>query len=791
MNLRGFRLRIVLLMIAVVLVAQLTTFAVVQFATQRAVRSSLQARIDLGQRVWDRMNLRYGMQLMENTRVLTSDFGFKAAATSGDPATIESALLNHGRRISASIAILLAPDGRWLAGTLPLPRQQQAGVILPLLAQAQRDGTTLDVVVLQGRLYRIAVVPLLAPEMVGWVVIGQRMGNPLANDFQSLTGLDIAFVGDGARPVVYGSSLEALPRALHTAKSPIMPQQRTATPMTLGQAEYLAKGDAVLSGSSHSELRAVVFGSLDQALAPYERLKRQILVLSALAGLVAVAVAALLARTVSRPIEYLALATRRMQSGDYSQMPRISAGGEIGELAQSFGRMQQEIGAREGRLLHQAYHDALTGLPNRASALNCVVDALARPMPDGCHGVLMLLNLDRFKEINSAAGYEFADTVLVEVGRRLSASAGEGNYVGRMGGDEFMVLLYQVERDTGLALAQQLLDQLRQPIELPVASINIDAGLGLAVFPDDGIDAITLIRRADIALQEAKGGHAGVAAYRTGRDEQHQRQLRLMGDLRVAASRNELYLRFQPKVSLSTNTVEHVEALLRWQHAKLGQIFPDEFIALAEHSGAIHQVTRYVIDEALACNARWRSQGLDLGMAINLSVLNLMDAQLPDFVERSLQRHNVPPHRVILEVTESAVMGDVEYAIRMLQQLRDCGVRLSIDDFGTGYSSLAQLKRMPVDELKIDKSFVMHLAEGSDDEVIVRSTIELGHNMGLSVIAEGVESAVIVDLLRQYRCDMAQGYHYARPLLEAELLAWCDGRQCRMMPDHLLHEARS
>ncbi|SEK89371.1 diguanylate cyclase/phosphodiesterase [Pseudoxanthomonas sp. GM95] len=790
MNLRGFRFRIVLLMIAVVLVAQLTTFAVVQFATARAVTSDLQGDIELGQRVWSRMNRRYGLQLLENTRVLASDFGFKAAATSGDSATMESALLNHGQRVSASVAILLAPDGHWLAGTLPLPQQQQDSVIGPLLARARRDGSALDVVVLQGRLYRIAMAPVQAPEIVGWVVIGERMGNPLANDFRSLTGLGIAFVRESDRPVIYGSSLDVPTQVLSAALPRVLSEQRGTEPMKLSDTEYLSNGEVLLDGSAHPELRAVVFGSLDQALEPFVLLKQQILVLSALAGLAAVAVAALLARTVSRPVEQLVVAARRMQAGDYTQGPQISAGGEIGELAESFGRMQQEIGAREGRLLHQAFHDALTGLPNRASARRWVVEALAKPMPAGCYGVLMLLNLDRFKEINSAAGYEFADTVLVEIGRRLSASAGEGNYVARMGGDEFMVVFSEVERETGLALAQQLLNQLRQPVELPAAAINIDAGIGLAVFPDDGTDPITLIRRADIALQEAKGGHAGVSAYQAGRDEQHQRKLRLMGDLRTAASRGEFYLRFQPKVSLSTNTVEHVEALLRWQHSKLGQIFPDEFIALAEHSGAIHEVTRYVLDEALACNARWRSLGLDLGIAINLSVLNLMDAQLPDSVERSLQRHGVPPHRVILEVTESAVMGDVEYAIRMLQQLRDCGVRLSIDDFGTGYSSLAQLKRMPVDELKIDKSFVMQLAEGSDDEVIVRSTIELGHNMGLSVIAEGVESESIVALLRQYHCDMAQGYHYAKPLLEAELLAWCDGRQCRMMPGHVLHEAR-
>ena len=334
-------------------------------------------------------------------------------------------------------------------------------------------------------------------------------------------------------------------------------------------------------------------------------------------------------------------------------------------------------------------------------------------------------------------------------------------------------MLEGVSQRNAVERCNALLEHLRRPLELPGTRLNLDAGIGVALYPEHGSDVETLLRRADIALHDAKAAHAGAALYRPGRDEVHLRQLTLMGDLRLAIERSELGLRFQPKMDIATSRVVHVEALLRWHHSRLGPIGPDEFIPLAEHSGFIHELTRYVLEEALRCNADWRRQGVDLGLAVNLSAMDLMDADLPDYLQACLGRHGVAAGKVILELTESALMRDVDYAIRMLQRLRAIGVRLAIDDFGTGYSSLAQLKRMPVDELKIDKSFVMQLVEGSDDAVIVRSTIELGHNMGLTVIAEGVENESAMALLTQYRCDLAQGYLFSPPLGADEMLAWC------------------
>jgi EAL domain-containing protein (putative c-di-GMP-specific phosphodiesterase class I) len=310
------------------------------------------------------------------------------------------------------------------------------------------------------------------------------------------------------------------------------------------------------------------------------------------------------------------------------------------------------------------------------------------------------------------------------------------------------------------------------PLDLPTTRINLDASLGLVLYPEHGSDAQTLLRRADIALYEAKASHVGIVVYQPGHDETHLRQLNLMSELRRSIERSELSLKFQPKIELSSGRLRHAEALLRWNHPTLGAIRPDEFIPLAEQSGFIREITRHVLEESLRQYRAWLSAGLEIGIAVNLSAMDLMDADLADFIYERLAHHRVPPSQLILEVTESALMGDVNYSIRMLLRLRAGGVRIAIDDFGTGYSSLAQLKRMPVDELKIDKSFVMQMTEGSDDAVIVRSTIELGHNMGLMVIAEGVENEQSLSLLRKYGCDMAQGYFYSAPIDAAALFDW-------------------
>lgn len=767
--------KIILLLILVVLAAQLATFAVVHVATGRSVSQQLSEELRVGERVWQRFYDNRSHQLLETALVLADDFGLKAAVASGDRATMESALRNHASRIGADAALLLSPEGDWRAGLVGVDPAAQAAAMAPLLAQAREDGFALSVVALDGRLKAMALLPVMAPNQIGWVAIGSELDDTYAGDFRDLTRLDATFARrDGGVLAIYASSLPAPARAaLEALSAGALPPDKEIRRLLLGNSQYFVLSEPI-PGTGRDPVFVLLQGSLDQAMAPYAELKQRILILSGLAALIAVGVAGFVGRGISRPVTQLADAADRIRSGDYSRPVEASGSDEISGLANAFGHMQRGIAAREERILHQANHDGLTGLPNRAFARDQLEQAIAGAggRGDACSAVLML-DLDRFKEINDTLGHGFGDEVLKEVGERLRQSVRSDDMVARLGGDEFMVLMRDVERDHAMRRAQALLEHLRQPLVLPSTRINLDCSIGLALHPDHGTDAQTLLRRADIALYDAKHLRSGVAVYQPGRDEVHLRQLTLMGDLRQSIVRGQLSLRFQPKVDLASRRVRHAEALLRWRHDELGAIPPDEFIPLAERSGFVHELTRFVLENALRQNGEWRDQGLDLGISVNLSAMDLMDADLPEFIQSCLRRHRVPPARLILEVTESALMRDVDYAVRTLHGLRASGLRLSIDDFGTGYSSLAQLKRLPVDELKIDKSFVMQMTEGSDDAVIVRSTIELGHNMGLSVIAEGVENDSSLELLKRYRCDMVQGYLFSPPLESQALVLWC------------------
>jgi len=775
---RSFQTRVIAVMIAVVAAAQLATFAVVTVATQRAVSSRLEQELRVGHRVWEQFQQGRSEQLLASASVLADDFGFRAAVTSGDVPTLRSALDNHGTRIGADLAWILDRDGRWRASANGMAAPA-ADVLAGIMRQAGSDGLALQTVVVQDALYLVVVLPVMAPDRVGWLAVGRRYDDTVAQEYRSLTGLEAAFVTttDGGTRV-HASTLPVDQR-LPFARAWASEGDHTRL-LAVGADHYLSDSHPLTLGD---DARLVLLDSYDRALAPYRTLRSRILLLSGLAALLAVGVAVALGRGISRPVSRLAQAAQRIQSGDYTQAPVSGGSREIAELAGAFGRMQADIAAREERILHQAHHDGLTGLPNRSHAYDRLQAAIAA----GGDVAVLVMDVNRFKEINDTLGHEFGDQVLREVAQRLRGALDGAHLVARLGGDEFMVMLRGLSCDAAQAQAHALWTALKEPLDLPTTRVGVEGSFGLACHPQHGADADTLLRRADIALYDAKAAHGGVAVYQPGRDESHLRQLQLMTDLRQAIAGGELELKFQPKLDAASAHVQHVEALVRWRHPTLGPVAPDEFIPLAERSGFIHELTRFVLDQALACNAAWRTGGLDLGLAVNLSAMDLLDADLPTYIEERLATHDVPAARVILEVTESALMQDIEYALRMLHRLKACGVRLAIDDFGTGYSSLAQLKRMPVDELKIDKSFVMQLEEGSDDAVIVRSTIELGHNMGLSVIAEGVENDRALALLRRYRCDMVQGYLFSAPLGSADLLEWCRRRDATA-PDALALE---
>ena len=421
------------------------------------------------------------------------------------------------------------------------------------------------------------------------------------------------------------------------------------------------------------------------------------------------------------------------------------------------------------RLRHEAAHDTLTGLGNW-TALRERIDA---SIAQGGAVALVLVDLDRFKDVNDTLGHHNGDVLLVELAQRLEAYCGGRAAVGRLGGDEFAVVLSEgSDADTAARVARDLVRLIAQPVMLEGVRLEMAASVGIAVFPDHGSDAAALLQRADVAMYTAKATHTGVAVYQPSEDHVSARRLVLAGELRRAIDNDGLLVAYQPKASLEDGRIVGMEALLRWQHADLGFVTPDEFIPLAERTGLIVPLTTYVLDRALRQCAQWVVDGFDCGVAVNISVRNLLDSDLPDEIGSLLVRHGVEPRRLTLEITESSVMADPARAIDVLERLHRIGIRLSVDDFGTGYSSLTYLKRLPVDEVKIDKSFVLTMATDAGDAAIVRSIIDLGGSLGLMVVAEGVEDTASWERLAELGCDLIQGYALCRPGAGGDVTRW-------------------
>jgi diguanylate cyclase (GGDEF)-like protein len=425
---------------------------------------------------------------------------------------------------------------------------------------------------------------------------------------------------------------------------------------------------------------------------------------------------------------------------------------------------------------HQALHDALTGLPNRIVFHDRLGQALRHAEREREPLAVMIVDLDRFKEINDTLGHANGDELLRLVGPRLQAVLRARDTIARLSGDEFAVLLPGTGAVGSLKVAQALHEALETPFALERVSVASDASVGIALYPEHGADAETLLQRADVAMYMAKEERSGHAFYAPERDPYDPNRLALVSELRRAISDDELVLHYQPKIDLRTDEVSGVEALVRWNHPIRGLLPPMEFVPLAEHTGLMRPLTLWVLERALSQCRAWREEGIELRVAVNLAVLSLLDVQLGEDVARLLAKHEVPAHLLELEITESSVMTDPKRAIAKLEELSAMGVRLAIDDFGTGYSSLSYLRRLPVDQLKIDRSFVMKMEASSDDAVIVRSTIDLCRNLGLAVVAEGVETEHTFAQLRELGCDEAQGFLISRPVPADALTAWLADR---------------
>ena len=769
MKLRSsFQARVASVLILLLLVVIGALYFSVKAATSDAVRGQAKAQLDVGARVFERLLDVRGRRLADGVQLLAADFGFRDAVASGDSATMRSVLLNHGKRINASDMILLGMDGTVLASTLDDVPEGSTFRYDQALRDARRNRQAMLMVPLQGMPHLLVEAPVLAPLPIARVVMGLRMDTAFAEELRSLSNLEVSFLSiDRQQP---GELVSTQPQVLRDSIASLMRGEGTrhGVSTTEHQDHSFLSQSLVLASNADGQVLALLQSPLDAAMQAFVPLDEKILGIALIALIASLIGALLLARGVSRPVQALALAAERIGQGDYHTPVTLERSDELGRLALAVNSMQSGIAERELQLAHNALHDRLTGLPNRALVMERLGSAIAtqRPM------ALIYLGIDNLRAASETAGLDAVDQLLLQTSRRLEAVLRPGDTLAHLIADEFLLLLDGAGSDEAVGMADKLQQLLLRPQRINGHDLALDCRLGIAAYPADGESAHTLLERAAIAMKDAAQMPGRLQVYEQGRDLAHRRQITLIRDLRHAPSQGQLLLHYQPKLDIRQGHVRQAEALLRWQHPQFGMVSPAEFIPLAERSGSIQLLTHWVIEEGIRQLCEWNRRGLYLQLSLNISADDLLGDELAHRVSALLRRYNLPAEQLLFEITESAVMREPQKALKVLHLLRDCGISLSVDDFGTGYSSLAHLKRLPVQELKIDQSFVRNLDETSEDAVIVRSTIEMSHNLGLKVVAEGVEYAHSLRLLERWQCDTAQGYLISRPLSADAFEAW-------------------
>lgn len=791
---RRLSTRIVAVFLGLLLLVQGAGFLSIRSSIEANARAAIAEDLKFGERALRSLLDRNAERLGTGARLAARDHGFVAAEKLAETDAIADALANNADRLcetglatqkardeeqrcrAGSAAALFDTDFKLRASTrddLPdlsaLAARLAAATLGSAGAGALANGA---VVMVGGRLMQFVVAPRRTPLITGWVLAGFAIDQKLADDLREISGLHLLVLKRPDPAAPWAAPIGTLDA---DATGPLLARLGHAQPgpSMFAEAEEFGARSLPLAEGAQGEALAVLMRSVDEAVQPYRQLQALLAAIT-LAGVALFAAGSLFtARRVTTPLRALVQASAQLGRGDYGQALQYTRrSDEVGELAQAFDQMRLSIAANQTEIHRLAYWDRLTGLPNRARFLVTVQQAIDQAALHAGRLAVVMLDLDRFKHVNDVLGYAFGDRLLQAVAERLtSQTVRQGDFVARLSGNGFALLLPGGDAALALTVAERIAAAFEQALTLDEQTVDLSAGFGIACWPGHADDAEALLSRAEVAMYAAKRKSGQPVVYDPAIDAGSAMTLSLLSELRRALERDELRLFLQPKIGMASGRLVGAEALLRWQHPVRGMVPPMDFIPFAEQTGFVRQLTLWIFEAAAHQWPRLKALGLQR-VSVNLSTRDLLDHELPARLDLLLRRHGVPASAFCLEITESAIMDDPQRAEAMLNRLSEQGFKLSIDDFGTGYSSLAYLKRLPVDELKIDKSFVMGMETGEDDAMIVRSTIDLAHNLGLTVVAEGVETAAILERLRILACDEAQGYHIARPLPVDDFLAW-------------------
>ncbi|MES2017471.1 MAG: EAL domain-containing protein [Pseudomonadota bacterium] len=780
MRFKSLEARIATLFLVLIIVVQVAGLLVIHQGIDSNAHASIATELKNGEKVFRKLLEQNAQKRRSSAGVLARDTAFVQAIGNGaadDRATIESALQNNATRARADLTMLIDGERKVTVSSGIATAGALEKLVLGLLDRAEQPGGTSAIAIVDQKPVQIVIMPVKAPITIAWVVMGFAIDRQMAIDMQDLSALDVAILvraADGSWHPVESTLAPGLMSSMARELAPLAAKPDQPFDLDIGGNKYGARMIMIGTDGEHGA-GVMLARSIDAAAEQYNKLERTLLLLTILGTVVAAAAAVLTAKRIAQPLSELAGTAARLEKGDYRGQVDVKRDDEIGALAKAFDSMRDGIAKREQEIRRLAYWDPLTNLPNRAQFVVLLEGALADARKREQPVFVLMMDLDRFKHVNDVMGHNFGDSLLRQVAERLTLRVTEvcgAAHLARLGSDEFAVLLPGVGIDQVRGIAAGILQALEVPLSMDEQTVDMGAGMGISGYPSNGTDPEELLSMAEVAMDHAKLRNDGAIFYDPAMDTSSAKSLSLLTELRNGIERNEFRLHLQPKCRLDTGEVVAAEALVRWVHPVRGNVYPDDFIPFAEQTGFIRILTLWVMERSAEMCRDLAQQGIHLKISVNLSTRDLMDQDLPAKFCAILARYALSPSSFCLEITESAIMDDPVRAEQTLHRLHAMGVDLSIDDFGTGYSSLAYLKRLPVNELKIDKSFVLNMENDIGDTKIVRSTIDLGHNMGLRVVAEGVETEAVWRLLAALGCDQGQGYFMSRAIPGDELAAW-------------------
>jgi diguanylate cyclase (GGDEF)-like protein len=761
-------------MVGLVAIVSISIGALLMLYLFEDEKARAQEQLNLGERVAEEILQRRTSLILSRLDVVVQDFGFRSALASRDRATADSALENQSRRLGAEFSMILNIDQQTLATASNPPDQlEQRAETLNLLSQAQVNGFASQITVLNNQAIELVTIPVVAPGLRAQLIAGFRLGEEVAGIIETLSGTEVLYrarVGN-EQPFRFLSDTTDMDKPRLEQLTRVSTAEPSGSDLLSG-AHYFTRLVNLTDGQD-TRVDLLLLINRDASLKAYYERAIEILLLITGVLVLAALIALIIARSLGRPVLRLANYAKAIGDGQSPKPPTIRVGGELAELRHALGDMLGKLRDREEQIHYAASHDEITGLPNAQAFLTSVRAGFKKGQAYRLFG----LRVSDLSNINDTLGLAFGDKVLQAVAGRLEESLPGHAELARTGGGEFLMLADACTGEALDTLAHQLLDTVQAPMQIDSTPFSLRCMMVSLQLPEDAQDTDEVRRRLNLTFELAQTTRQRVTHYQSGRDEDHLRELQIISDLTAAISDNGLHMNYQPKLAMADGSPKQVEALVRWIHPELGFISPEEFIFLAEQSGQITDLTRHILGRVAQDASQWHAAGLNVGVAINLSALDLARPELIDEVADAFAGWQLPMSSITLEVTESALMDDPKTALETLEKLRQLGVTLSVDDFGTGYSSLSQLRKLPVQELKIDKSFVLKLNTEPQDQLIVKSTIDMAHGLGLKIVAEGIENRETWHILRDWGCETGQGFYMSRPVGAADLPAALEALQ--------------